>query len=77
MLNVDQLFKQFQAALPADVDVLRRDFDHNAKAAFQAMLNKLELVPKEEFDIQAQLLQRTRAKVDELEKRIAQLEKQA
>jgi BMFP domain-containing protein YqiC len=40
-------------------------------------LRRLDLVTREEFDVQTQLLARTRAKVDELEKRIADLETMA
>lgn len=73
-INVDQFFKQFREALPQDLETLRQDFDKNAKAALQAVLGKMDLVPKEEFEIQAELLQRTRAKLDALEKRVAELE---
>jgi BMFP domain-containing protein YqiC len=37
-------------------------------------LRRLELVTREEFDVQSQLLARTRARVEELERRVAELE---
>jgi BMFP domain-containing protein YqiC len=40
-------------------------------------LHRLELVTREEFEVQSQLLARTRAKVDDLEKRVAELEADA
>jgi hypothetical protein len=40
-------------------------------------LRRLELVTREEFDVQSQVLARTRAKVDELERRIAEIEADA
>ena len=46
----------------------QEDFEKNARAAVQSTLAKMDLVTREEFDIQAALLQRTREKLDRLEK---------
>jgi len=51
-----------------------RDFEKNAKAALSGVFAKLDLVTREEFDIQAQVLARTREKLKELEARVAALE---
>jgi ubiquinone biosynthesis accessory factor UbiK len=53
-----------------------KDFEKNARALLSQGFAKLDLVTREEFDIQAQLLARTRQKVDELEMRVAALEAQ-
>ncbi|MCB4360085.1 accessory factor UbiK family protein [Quatrionicoccus australiensis] len=52
-----------------------RDIEKNAKAVISGLLGKLDLVTREEFDVQAQVLARTREKLKELETRVEALEK--
>ena len=59
----------FLAATPA------KDIGKNTKAVFSGLLAKLDLVTREEFDIQAQVLARTREKLKELEARVDALER--
>ena len=60
-------------------EVLRQspaqDFERNLKAGVTSMLTKLDLVSREEFDVQAAVLARTREKLGQLEARLAELEK--
>lgn len=51
-----------------------RDVEKNLKAALTGWLARLDLVTREEFDIQTQVLSATRARLQELETRLAQLE---
>ncbi len=51
-----------------------RDLEKNLKATLTALFAKLDLVTREEFDVQAQVLARTREKFAELEARVARLE---
>ena len=51
-----------------------RDVEKNLKASLAAWLSRLDLVTREEFDVQAQVLARTREKLQELEARLASLE---
>jgi len=51
-----------------------RDVEKNLKASLAAWLAKLDLVTREEFDVQAQVLARTREKLQDLEARLARLE---
>jgi BMFP domain-containing protein YqiC len=51
-----------------------RDMEKNLKASLSAWLSRLDLVTREEFDVQAQVLARTREKLAELEARLASLE---
>lgn len=51
-----------------------RDMEKNLKAGLAAWLSRLDLVTREEFDVQAQVLARTREKLQELETRLARLE---
>lgn len=52
-----------------------KDFEKNARAAMSGVFAKLDLVTREEFDIQSQVLARTREKLTELEGRVEALEK--
>lgn len=52
-----------------------RDMEKNLKASLSAWLSRLDLVTREEFDVQAQVLARTREKLSELEARLDRLEK--
>jgi hypothetical protein len=56
---------------------LRRDLEQNFKGVLQSQLAQLDLVTREEFDVQATVLKRTREKLAALEARLAELEKQA
>lgn len=53
-----------------------KDIEQNLKAGVTSMLGKLDLVTREEFDVQAEVLARTREKLTQLEARLAELEKQ-
>ena len=52
-----------------------RDLEKNAKAVMSGFLAKLDLVTREEFDVQAEVLTRTREKLKELEARVDALER--
>ena len=73
---IDDLSQRLHAALPEGVRVLQQDVDRNLRAAVQAALNRLDLVTREEFEVQAKVLARTRAQVDALNQRVARLEAQ-
>jgi BMFP domain-containing protein YqiC len=59
---------EVMAASPA------KDLEKNLKASLSGMLAKLDVVTREEFDVQAQVLARTREKLQALEMRLSQLE---
>jgi BMFP domain-containing protein YqiC len=65
---LDELVGKLGQVLPPGAAELKDDFEKNARAAVQSALTKMDLVTREEFDIQAALLQRTREKLDRLEK---------
>lgn len=66
-------FSAKMSALLANSPV--KDIEKNAKAALSGVFAKLDLVTREEFDVQAQVLARTRAKLKDLEARVSTLEK--
>ncbi len=51
-----------------------KDIEKNVRAMLSSGLARLDLVPRNEFDVQAQVLLKTREKVEALEKRLAELE---
>ncbi len=70
----EEITRQVLDSLPSDLGKIREDVEKNLKAGLQATFSRLELVSREEFDIQIVLLSRTRALVEELEKKIDTLE---
>ena len=52
-----------------------KDIEQNLKAGLTSMLGKLDMVNREEFDVQTEVLARTREKLAQLEARVAELEK--
>ena len=71
----DDLARRLANALPTGVKEFQEDVEKNLRAVLQASLSKLDLVTREEFDVQARVLARTREKLDKLEKTITALEK--
>jgi len=72
--SIQQAIQQAVKLVPDDMTRFQEDVEKNLKSALQAAFSKMELVSREEFDIQAELLSRTRALVEELEKKISDLE---
>jgi BMFP domain-containing protein YqiC len=73
----DQLTKKFAASLPPGVKEWQADMERNFRAVLQGAFEKLDLVTREEFDVQVNVLKRTRAKLDAIEKQLAALSKSA
>lgn len=70
----DDLAKRFAEAVPPGVRQFQAEMEKNLHATLQAAFAKLELVTREEFEVQQGVLARTRAKLEELEKQVAELE---
>jgi hypothetical protein len=72
--GLDELARRLAEAVPPSLRNLGRDLESNFKAVLQAQLAKLDLVSRNEFDVQAALLARTQAALAELETRLKELE---
>ena len=72
---IDDLAKRLSAAVPPGVSAIRRDVEDNFKAVLQSALARLDLVSRQEFDVQAAVLRRTREKLEGLEARLSVWEK--
>ena len=72
---IDDLARRLAGSVPEGVMALRRDLEQNFKGVLQSQLAQLDLVTREEFDVQATVLKRTREKLAALEQRLAEMEK--
>ncbi|QGU32765.1 ubiquinone biosynthesis accessory factor UbiK [Thermochromatium tepidum] len=72
--HFDDLFQRLSSAMPKGLQVLQEDINRNLRASLEAGLSRLDLVTREEFDVQSAVLARTRAKLSMLESRVAALE---
>ena len=72
--TITRLSDKINQLLPPGVQQVKSDFDARLKTLLQQQLAQLEFVSREEFDIQARVLQRTRAKLEKLEDKLSQLE---
>ena len=71
---LDDLARKLADAVPPGLRELKADLEKNFRAVLQSALGKLDLVTREEFDVQAAVLLRTREKLEELSQRLAELE---
>ena len=77
MLNlksIDDLARRLSDLVPPGLSDAREDLEKNFKAALQSGLTRLELVTREEFDVQRAVLLRTREKLDLLERMLVEVE---
>lgn len=72
----DELARNVLDKLPPGFQTMQQDMEKNLRAALQSALAKMELVTRDEFDVQSAVLQRTRENLEALETRVAELEKQ-
>lgn len=73
--NLDELARRLSGLVPAGLRESREELQENFKAVLQSGLSKLELVTREEFDVQRAVLLRTREKLEALEALVQQLER--
>ena len=71
---IEQLTTNATRLLSGEKSQMHKDFEHNFRALLQSALGKLELVNREEFDAQVEVLHRTRIRMEELEASINRLE---
>jgi BMFP domain-containing protein YqiC len=73
--SLDELARQLSESVPQNLKTLGQDLERNFKTLLQSGIERMELVSREEFDIQRAVLERTRAKLEAMEARLADLEK--
>jgi BMFP domain-containing protein YqiC len=76
-LSVNDIARRLLESLPSAVRGAQVDLENNFRIVLRSTLAKLDLVSREEFDVQTKVLERTRARLALLEARLAELEQAA
>jgi len=71
--KLEEIAQQVANALPPGLKNVAEEVENKTKQILQGQLNKLDVVTREEFDVQTQVLLKTREKLVVLEKQVAQL----
>ena len=74
--SFDELVRKLADAVPGGLASVRGELEQNFRSVLQAGLNRLDLVTREEFEVQEAVLARTREKLEALEQRLEALDKQ-
>ena len=72
---IDDIVQGLNDAVPQGMRDLHTDLQQKFRSLLQANLAKLDLVTREEFDVQCKVLARTRAKIEAIERQLAELER--
>ncbi len=72
--KIEEIAKQVSESIPPGLKSMANEFEDKAKTVLQSKLSQLDVVTREEFDVQTQVLIKTRAKLTELEAKFAELE---
>ena len=72
--KIEEMARQIHNALPPGIKSLGEEVDKKVKQVLQPQLNRLDMVSREEFEVQTKVLLRTREKLTALEEKLAQLE---
>jgi len=70
MLPIDEITKKVLEILPINIQSIEEEMREKIKLILQATLSKLDVVSREEFDVQMHVLAKTREKVEILEKKV-------
>ena len=74
--KIEMIISDITKILPEDLNVMKDEIEKNLRATLNAAFSKMDLVTREEFDIQASLLSRTREKLEGLQEKLSALEEQ-
>jgi BMFP domain-containing protein YqiC len=74
--KIEEIVRRLVESVPPGVRAVQQDLESNFRAVLRASLTKLDLVSRDEFDAQMRVLERTRARLEELERRVAGLDGQ-
>ena len=71
---IDDIANRLAGAIPPGLNNLKEDLEKTFHAILQGALGKLDLVTREEFEVQKMVLAKTRTKLEDLEKRVSEME---
>jgi len=72
--TIDDITHRLAAVMPPGLNNFKEDVEKNFQAILQSAFGKLDLVTREEFEVQKLVLAKTRSKLEELEKRVTEME---
>ena len=72
--KIEELVAKLKESLPDEIDQLKQVGENKLKLVLESALQRLECVSREEYEVQTEVLQRTRQRIEVLEKRISELE---
>jgi len=72
--RIDQIARRLFESVPPALRTVQQDLESNFRAVLRASLGKLDLVSRDEFDAQTRVLERTRARLEQLEAQVKELE---
>ena len=73
--SIENLARKLAESMPEGLRSFREDLENNFRSVLRASLSKLDLVTREEFEVQEAVLARTREKLEALESRLEESEK--
>jgi BMFP domain-containing protein YqiC len=73
--SIENLARKLAESVPEGLRSMREDLETNFRGVLQSGISKLDLVTREEFEVQEAVLARTREKLERLETRLKELEK--
>ena len=72
--SIENLARKLAESMPEGLRSVREDLENNFRAVLRSSLSKLDLVTRDEFEVQEAVLQRTREKLEALESKVAEFE---
>ena len=73
-IQIDELVKKILKDVPQNMGIIKNDFEQQVRHTIAQGLTKFNLVSREEFDVQVAVLQRTREKLEQLQKQVEALQ---
>jgi BMFP domain-containing protein YqiC len=71
---IDDIANRLASAIPPGLNNLKDDLEKTFQAVLQGALGKLDLVTREEFEVQKMVLAKTRSKLEDIERRVSEME---
>ena len=72
--SIENIARKLAEAVPEGLRAMREDLENNFRSVLRSSLNKLDLVTREEFEVQEAVLAKTREKLEALEARLEEIE---
>lgn len=74
--TIEDIAKRLTDSMPAGLSNLKEEMEKTFHGILQSVLGTLDLVTREEFEVQKAVLAKTRGKLEDMEKRVAEIEQQ-